>query len=235
MPGGTTRRVPVRTPPSTPSSLYFESRSPFTVSASIVDRRGLVPPLDVPVLTREDLARPGDSLFLGPIVSNDAERGHFGFTFPGVDRDAAPFRVRVRLTAPGGGALLHESTFVLTGLPLTVEDPWKRFSSRRRSSLRRRGHVPRRREGTAGFHGPLGVRHRQRPGHERAAIPRDPCRARVSRGLRRARPRSRARPRRPRAAGREGARRPPAWPVPCPAADRAAAPRRPRCSWTARG
>ena len=127
LPGGATRRVPVRTPPSTPASLYFESRSPFSVRASIVDRRGLVPPLDVPVITRDDLARPGDSLVLGPIVSNDAERGHFGFTFPGVDRDAAPYRVRVRLTAPGGGALLHESTFVLSGLPLTIEDPWKRF------------------------------------------------------------------------------------------------------------
>jgi hypothetical protein len=127
VPGGTARRVPVRTPPSTPASLYFESRSPFSVRASIVDRRGLVPALDVPVLTREDLARPGDSLVLGPIVSNDAERGHFGFTFPGVDRDAVPYRVHVRLTAPGAGTLLHESSFVLTGLPLTIEDPWKRF------------------------------------------------------------------------------------------------------------
>lgn len=127
LPGGTTRRVPVRTPPSTTASLYFESRSPFSVRASIVDRRGLVPPLDVPVLTKEDLARPGDSLLLGPIVSNTAERGHFGFTFPGVDRDAVPYRVRVRLTAPGGGHLLHESSFVLSGLPLTIQDPWKRF------------------------------------------------------------------------------------------------------------
>jgi len=127
VPGGTTRRVPVRTPPSTPASMYFESHSPFSVKASIVDRRGLVPALDVPVLTREDLARPGDSLLLGPIVSNDAERGHFGFTFPGVDRDAAPYRVRVRLTAPGTGTLLHESSYVLTGLPRAIEDPWKRF------------------------------------------------------------------------------------------------------------
>jgi hypothetical protein len=125
--GGTARRVPVRTPPSTTASIYFESRSPFRVSASIVDRRGLVPPLDVPVLTREELARPGDSLLLGPIVSNDAERGHFGFTFPGVDQGAAPYRVRVRLTAPGGGELLHDSSCVLPGLPLTIEDPWKHF------------------------------------------------------------------------------------------------------------
>jgi len=127
VPGGTTRRVPVRTPPSTPASLYFESHSPFSVRASIVDRRGLVSALDVPVLTREDLARPGDSLLLGPIVSNDAERGHFGFTFPGVDQGATPYRVRVRLTAPGTGTLLHESSFVLTGLPLTIQDPWERF------------------------------------------------------------------------------------------------------------
>jgi len=128
VPGGTTQRVPARTPPSTPASLYFESRSPFSVRASIVDRRGLVAPLEIPVLTREDLARPGDSLLVGPIVSNDTERGHFGFTFPGVDQGAAPYRVRLRLTTPGTGTLLHESRFVLTGLPLTIEDPWKRFS-----------------------------------------------------------------------------------------------------------
>jgi len=44
-----------------------------------------------------------------------------------VERDAVPFEVRVRLTAEGTGKLLHESSFVLTGLPLTIEDPWKRF------------------------------------------------------------------------------------------------------------
>ena len=38
-----------------------------------------------------------------------------------------PFRVRLRLLSPGGETLLHESTFVLTGLPLVIDDPWKRF------------------------------------------------------------------------------------------------------------
>ncbi len=128
VPAGATRRVPARTPPSTPASITFESRTPFSAKASIVDRRGLVPPLDVPVLSLKALARPGDTLRLGPIVSNASETTHFGFTLSGLGRDAAPFRVLIRLTEPGTGALLHESTLVLKGLPDTVEDPWKRFS-----------------------------------------------------------------------------------------------------------
>jgi hypothetical protein len=74
-----------------------------------------------------DLARPGDRLALGPIVDTPRERSHFCFTYPGVERDAVPFRVRIRLTAPGSHALLHESSFVLTGLPLVIDDPWKKF------------------------------------------------------------------------------------------------------------
>jgi hypothetical protein len=124
---GETRSVPSRLPLATVSSLFFEGNSPFLVRAEIVDRRGIAPPLVVPVLKAENLARPGDRLSLGPIVDTSQERSHFCFTYPGVERDAVPFRVRVRLTSPGTHAPLHESTFVLTGLPLVIDDPWTRF------------------------------------------------------------------------------------------------------------
>lgn len=124
---GETRPVPPRTPAATVSSLFFDSKSSFLVTAEIVDRRRIAPSLAVPVLPAGDLARPGDRLVVGPIVDTPAERSHFCFTFPGVERDAVPFRVRVRLTAPGGGALLHEAEIVLTGLPLVLADPWERF------------------------------------------------------------------------------------------------------------
>ena len=123
---GEMRSVPSRVPPATVSSLYFEGNSPFLVRAEIVDRRRIAPSLVVPVLKAEDLARPGDRLTLGPIVDTPGERSHFCFTYPGVERDAVPFRVHLRLTSPGGG-LLWEGTFVLTGLPLVIDDPWKRF------------------------------------------------------------------------------------------------------------
>lgn len=124
---GETRSVPSRVPLATVSSLFFEGNSPFLVRAEIVDRRGIAPPLAVPVLRAEDLARPGDRLSLGPIVDTPQARSHFCFTYPGVERDAVPFRVHLRLTAPSGGALLWDGTFVLTGLPLVIEDPWRRF------------------------------------------------------------------------------------------------------------
>ncbi|HQQ79525.1 MAG TPA: hypothetical protein PLB01_19425 [Thermoanaerobaculia bacterium] len=124
---GQTVSVPGRTPLGAASSLFFEGKSPFLVRAEIVDRRRIAPPLSVPILKAEDLARPGDRLTLGPIVDTPAERSHFCFTYPGVERDAVPFRIHLRLTAPGGGALLWEGTFVLTGLPLVIDDPWKRF------------------------------------------------------------------------------------------------------------
>ena len=124
---GETCSVPPRIPASTASSLFFESRAPFRVSAEIVDRRHLTPSLVVPVLSSEDLARPGDRLRVGPLVDTASERSHFCFTFPGVERDAVPFRVRLRLLSPGSETLVHESTFVLTGLPLVIDDPWKRF------------------------------------------------------------------------------------------------------------
>ena len=124
---GETRSVPPRIPLAAVSSLFFESRAPFRVRAEIVDRRRLAPPLVVPVLSAADLARPGDRLVVGPLVDTALERSHVCFTYPGVERDAVPFRVRVRLLSPGGETLLHESTFVLTGLPLVIDDPWKRF------------------------------------------------------------------------------------------------------------
>jgi hypothetical protein len=92
-----------------------------------VDRRRIAPSLAVPVLKAEDLARPGDRLTLGPIVDTPGERSHFCFTYPGVERDAVPFRVHLRLTPPGRSDVLWDGTFVLTGLPLVVDDPWKRF------------------------------------------------------------------------------------------------------------
>jgi hypothetical protein len=124
---GETRSVPSRVPLATVSSLFFEGNSPFLIRAEIVDRRGVVSPLVVPILRAEDLARPGDRLSLGPIVDTPKERSHFCFTYPGVERDAVPFRIRLRLTAPASGALLWEGSFVLTGLPLVVDDPWTRF------------------------------------------------------------------------------------------------------------
>jgi hypothetical protein len=124
---GETRSVPPRIPASTASSLFFESRAPFRVFAEIVDRRHLAPSLVVPVLSAADLARPGDRLRVGPLVDTASERSHFCFTYPGVERDAVPFRVRLRLLSSGSETLVHESTFVLTGLPLVIDDPWKRF------------------------------------------------------------------------------------------------------------
>jgi hypothetical protein len=124
---GQARSVPARIPPGTASSLFFESRAPFRVEAEIVDRRHVAPPLAVPVLSSPDLARPGDRLRTGPLVDTASERSHFCFTYPGVERDAVPFRVHLRLLSPGGETVVHESTFVLTGLPLVIDDPWKRF------------------------------------------------------------------------------------------------------------
>jgi hypothetical protein len=124
---GETRSVPSRVPLGAVSSFFFEGNSPFLIHAEIVDRRRIAPPLVVPVLKAEELARPGDRLSLGPIVDTPREKSHFCFTYPGVERDAVPFRIRLRLHAPAGGALLWDGTFVLTGLPLVIDDPWKRF------------------------------------------------------------------------------------------------------------
>ena len=80
----------------------------------------------MPVLKAEDLARPGDRLTLGPIVDTPAERSHFCFTYPGVERDAVPFRIHLRLTAPRRRAPLGRDVRP-HGLPLVIDDPWKRF------------------------------------------------------------------------------------------------------------
>jgi hypothetical protein len=127
LPPGASQSVVARVPLGVVSSLFFESATPFSVAATIVDRRRLAPSLAVPVLPADALARPGDRLLLGPVVDTPEERSHFCFTYPGVERDSVPFRVHVRLTVPGSGALLHESTFALTGLPFVVDDPWTRF------------------------------------------------------------------------------------------------------------
>jgi len=132
---GETRSVPSRIPLATVSSLFFEGNSRFLVRAEIVDRRGIAPPLVVPVLKAEDLARPGDRLSLGPIVDTPQERSHFCFTYPGVERDAVPFRIRLRLTEPASRALLWEGSLVLTGLPLVIDDPWTRFHLRPRTPI----------------------------------------------------------------------------------------------------
>ncbi len=124
---GQTVSVPGRTPLGAPSSFFFEGKAPFAVNVSIVDRRGLAPALVVPVLPAEALARPGDRLLTGPIVDTPEERSHFAFTYPGVERDAVPFRVRLRLTRAGSGELLWDGVFVLTGLPIAMDDPWTRF------------------------------------------------------------------------------------------------------------
>ena len=124
---GQTVVVPGRVPLGAVSSLFFEASSPFFVRAEIVDRRRIAPPLTVPVLKAEDLAHPGDRLTLGPIVDTPAERSHFCFTYPGVERDAVPFRIHLRLTPPGQSDVLWDGTFVLTGLPLVINEPWKRF------------------------------------------------------------------------------------------------------------
>lgn len=119
--------VPARIPLGAPSSFFFEGNAPFAVTASVVDRRGLAPTLLVPVLPAEALARPGDRLLTGPIVDTPEERSHFAFTYPGVERDAVPFRIRLRLTRAGTGELLWDGVFVLTGLPIAMDDPWTRF------------------------------------------------------------------------------------------------------------
>ena len=124
---GQTVSVPARLPLGSVSSLFFEGKSSFLVRADIVDRRRIAPSLAVPVLKAEDLARPDDRLTLGPIVDTPGERSHFCFTYPGVERDAVPFRVHLRLTPPGRSDVLWDGTFVLTGLPLVIDDPWKRF------------------------------------------------------------------------------------------------------------
>jgi hypothetical protein len=124
---GAVQSVASRVPLGTVSSLFFEGRGDFSIRAAIVDRAGTAPPLEVPVVPADELAKPGDRLLVGPVVDTPAERSHFCFTYPGVERDALPFRVHMRLTAPGGGPVLHESTFTLTGLPLVIDDPWKQF------------------------------------------------------------------------------------------------------------
>ncbi len=126
---GTTRTVPLRIPlfPSV-SSFLFESREPFAVRATVRDRRGGgPPPLEVPVLDPEELARSGDTLRVGPLFWDGARRSHICFTFPGSERDAVPFRVRTAVLGLDG-APLASVEHPVHGIPEVVEDPWTRYA-----------------------------------------------------------------------------------------------------------
>ena len=136
VPPGPPRKVPLRIPPfPTVSSFLFESREPFTVRAVVRDRKGDVPePLEVPVVEPERLARPGDTLRVGPLFSDSARRSHFTYTFPATERDAVPFRVRVAVVGADGTPL---GTFeeAIHGVPQVVEDPWLHFGLRDRRPI----------------------------------------------------------------------------------------------------
>ncbi len=133
---GTTRAVPLRIPlfPSV-SSFLFESREPFAVRAAVRDRRGGGPaPLEVPVLDPAELARPGDTLRVGPLYWDGGRRSHICFTFPGTERDAVPFRVRTAVLDLEG-TLLARVEHPIHGIPEVVEDPWTRFAIRDRRPI----------------------------------------------------------------------------------------------------
>lgn len=126
---GSTRGIPSRVPffPSV-SSFWLESETPFHVRAVVRNRKGpLPPPLDVPVLSPSDLARPGDTLRLGPFFSDDARRSHFCYTFPGTDVRSVPYLVRTVFTGLDG-TLYGRFEFGLAGVPTLIENPWVRFA-----------------------------------------------------------------------------------------------------------
>jgi hypothetical protein len=129
VPAGSTRGIPSRVPlfPSV-SSFWLESETPFHVRAAVTNRKGpLPPPLEVPVLSPDDLARPGDTLRLGPFLSDDETRSHFCYTFPGTDLRSVPYRVRTVFTGLDG-SLLGRFESGLAGVPTLIEDPWLRFA-----------------------------------------------------------------------------------------------------------
>lgn len=111
------------------SSLYIGSDEPVAIEATIYGKSpdGDLPPLHVPVVSGEDLARPGDRLSVGPLVRNAAEDSHFCLTFPWTERHAIPFKVEFVFTARDGRELRRE-TRALPGVPLLVGDPWKEFN-----------------------------------------------------------------------------------------------------------
>ena len=129
IPAGATRGIPSRVPffPSV-SSFWLESETPFRIRAVVRNRKGpSPPPLEVPVLSPADLAQPGDTLRLGPFISDESTRSHFCFTFPGTDLRSLPYRVRTVFTGLDG-TLLSRVEFGLAGVPTLIENPWERFT-----------------------------------------------------------------------------------------------------------
>jgi hypothetical protein len=130
------RAVSLRIPllPSV-SSFLFESASPFSVGAVTRDRQGGgPPPLVVPVVDTEALARPGDTLRVGPILSDREHQSRIGFTFPATERDAVPFRVRIVIVG-ADGVRLGTWDQSLQGVPQVIDDPWAYFELRDRRPL----------------------------------------------------------------------------------------------------
>jgi hypothetical protein len=130
------RGVPLRTPLGLPaSSFLFESASPFSVAAVFRERGGGgPPPLAVPVVDPESLARPGDTLRVGPLLSDREHRSQVGFTFPETERDAVPFRVRT-VVVGADGVRLGTWDQALYGIPQVVDDPWTSYELRDRRPL----------------------------------------------------------------------------------------------------
>jgi len=131
----TTRGIPLRIPlfPSV-SSFLFESRGPFTVRAVVRDRRGGGLALEVPVLDPGQLAQPGDTLRVGPLLRDGEHRSHICYTFPGSERDAVPFRVR-SVVVSAEGTPLGTFEHPVHGVPEVIEDPWTRFSLHERRPI----------------------------------------------------------------------------------------------------
>jgi hypothetical protein len=130
------RGVPLRIPllPSV-SSFLFESASPFSVTAVVRDRQGGgSPPLVVPAVDPEALGRPGDTLRVGPLLSDREHQSRVGFTFPATERDAVPFRVRT-VVVGADGVRLGTWDQALQGVPQEIDDPWAFFDLRDRRPL----------------------------------------------------------------------------------------------------
>ncbi len=131
-----TRGIPLRIPllPSV-STFLLESADAFTVTAVVRDRRGGgPPPLPIPVIEPESLARPGDTLRVGPLLSDREHRSHIGFTFPATEREAVPFRVRTAVIG-ADGVRLGTWEQALHGVPQIIEDPWAFYELRDRRPL----------------------------------------------------------------------------------------------------
>jgi hypothetical protein len=110
------------------SSLFLESASAFTVTASVQARRGQgPPPVPVPVLTLADLARPGDGVRVGPIVTDPSTQGTFTVTVPGIDEDALPFRMFL-VFRDGQGRELRRLNESLWGASMLADQPWDKYA-----------------------------------------------------------------------------------------------------------